>query len=100
MNTDKGFTHGGKFHADDVFSTALLKILFPNINVERGFVEVANRKGIIEEFPIVSLSIAVVEVENGNFTSPLEIGEVSAQVKHMAKEMIGSTYVINRRRTK
>ena len=69
-------------------------------DVERGFVEVANRKGIIEEFPIVSLSIAVVEVENGNFTSPLEIGEVSAQVKHMAKEMIGSTYVINRRRTK
>lgn len=69
-------------------------------DIERGFVEVANRKGIIEEFPIVSLSIAVVEVENGNFTSPLEIGEVSAQVKHMAKEMIGSTYVINRRRTK
>ena len=25
----KGFTHGGKFHADDVFSTALLKILNP-----------------------------------------------------------------------
>ena len=22
-----GFTHGGKFHADDVFSTALLRIL-------------------------------------------------------------------------
>ena len=69
-------------------------------DVERGYVEVANRRGIIEQFPIVSLSIAVVEVENGNFVSPLEIGEVSAQVKHMAKEMIGSTYVINRRRAK
>ena len=69
-------------------------------DVERGYVEVANRRGIIEQFPIVSLSIAVVEVENGNFTSTLEIGEVSAQVKHMAKEMIGSTYVINRRRVK
>lgn len=69
-------------------------------DVERGFVEVANRKGIIEQFPIVSLSIAVVEVENGNFESPLEIGEVSAQVKHMAKEMIGSSYVINRRKSK
>ena len=22
----KGFTHGGKFHADDVFSTALLHV--------------------------------------------------------------------------
>lgn len=81
------------------FDTKVVKY-YTEEDVERGFVEVANRKGIIEEFPIVSLSIAVVEVENGNFTSPLEIGEVSAQVKHMAKEMIGSTYVINRRRTK
>ena len=81
------------------FDTKVIKY-YTEEDVERGFVEVANRKGIIEEFPIVSLSIAVVEVENGNFTSPLEIGEVSAQVKHMAKEMIGSTYVINRRRTK
>lgn len=31
------FTHGGKFHADDVFSTALLRILFPGIKVRRGF---------------------------------------------------------------
>ena len=69
-------------------------------DIERGYVEVANRKGIIEQFPIVSLSIAVIEVENGNFKNTLEIGEVSAQVKHMAKEEIGSSYVINRRRTK
>ena len=66
-------------------------------DVERGYVEVANRRGIIEKFPIVSLSIAVIEIEDGNFKNPLEIGEVSAQVKHMAKEKIGSAYVINRR---
>ena len=67
-------------------------------DVERGFVEVANRRGIIEQFPIVSISIGVVEVEKGKFTTPLEIGEVSAQVKHKAKEIQGSTYVINRRK--
>lgn len=33
----KGFTHGGKFHADDVFSTALLRILQPDFTVQRGF---------------------------------------------------------------
>lgn len=81
------------------FDTKVTKF-YTEEDVERGYVEVANRKGIIEEFPLVSLSIAVVEVENGNFTSPLEIGEVSAQVKHMAKEMRGSSYVINRRRAK
>jgi uncharacterized UPF0160 family protein len=30
-------THGGKFHADDVFSSALLKIINPNIRIIRGF---------------------------------------------------------------
>ena len=34
---DTAFTHGGKFHADDVFSAALLKICNPNIAIQRGF---------------------------------------------------------------
>lgn len=75
--------------------------LIPNYyteeDVERGFVEVANRRGVIEQFPIVAISIGVVEVEGNKKISPLEIGEISAQVKHKAKEIQGSTYVINRR---
>lgn len=31
----KGITHGGVFHADDVFSTALLRIIYPGIIIER-----------------------------------------------------------------
>ena len=67
-------------------------------DVERGYVEVANRKGIIEQFPLTSISIGVVEVDNKSFKSTLEIGEVGAQVKHRAKTIMGSTYVINRRK--
>lgn len=33
---DRGFTHGCKFHSDDVFATAFLRILNPDIEVERG----------------------------------------------------------------
>ena len=76
--------------------------LIPNYyteeDVERGYVEVANRRGIIEQFPIISISIGIVEVEKGKYANPLEIGEVSAQVKHRAKSILGSTYVINRRK--
>ena len=32
-----GFTHGGYFHADDVFSAALLTLLRPDIRIYRGF---------------------------------------------------------------
>ena len=66
-------------------------------DMERGFVEVANRRGIMEQFPITSISIAVVEVDPERFHNTLEIGEISAQVKHKAKEIMGSSYIINRR---
>lgn len=42
-----GFTHGGTFHADDVFSAALLRILNPDIVIERGFKVPDNFDGIV-----------------------------------------------------
>lgn len=41
------FTHGGRFHADDVFSAALLKILRPDIRIYRGFQVPKNFSGIV-----------------------------------------------------
>ena len=67
-------------------------------DVEKGYIEVANRRGIIEQFPITSISIGVVEITPGRFKNTLEIGEIGAQVKHQAKSIMGSTYVINRRK--
>ena len=34
---DKGFTHAGRFHADDVFAAALLRLCNPSIRIQRGF---------------------------------------------------------------
>lgn len=70
---------------------------FSDEDKERGYLEVPNRKGIIEEFPLVSISIGIVEVSKGRFDNILEIGEVGAQVKHLAKVTPGSAYAINRR---
>lgn len=67
-------------------------------DVERGYVEVANRKGVIEQFPLVSISIAVVEIDRNRFKTTLEIGEIGAQVKHKAKTILGSSYFINKRK--
>ena len=57
-----------------------------------------NRKGVIEQFPLTSISIAVVEADKGRFHNTLEIGEIGAQVKHIAKTTMGSSYAINRRK--
>ena len=67
-------------------------------DVLQGFVEIENRRGVMEQFPITTISVAVVEVDPEVFKSTLEIGEVGAQVKHRAKAIMGSTYVINKRK--
>ena len=71
---------------------------FTKEDIKKGYIEVENRKGVIEEFPLTSISIGVVEVDSDNFKNILEIGEVGAQVKHLSKTIQGSTYVINKRK--
>jgi len=75
-----------------------VKGFFNDLDIERGYIEIANRRGIIEQFSITSISIAVVVVEEGRFANVLEIGDVAAQVKHKVKNIIGSSYIINRRK--
>lgn len=45
--SDYGMTHAGKFHADDVFSSALLKIINPKIKITRGFHVPEDFEGIV-----------------------------------------------------
>ena len=72
---------------------------FTEEDIEKGYIEVANRKGIIEQFALTSISIGVVIVEKGRFSNILEIGDVGAQVKHMAKSIMGSSYAVDRRQS-
>ncbi len=71
---------------------------FTEEDIEKGYIEVANRKGVIEQFPLTSISIGVVEADKDRFSNMLEIGEVGAQVKHLAKSIMGSSYAIDRRK--
>ena len=75
-----------------------IKRFYTEEDIEEGCIEVANRKGVIEKFPLTSISIAVVVAEAGRFNNILEIGDVSAQVKHAVKAVMGSSYAIDRRR--
>ena len=94
----------GKTDYDKVCQEIILEFdkyavdFYNEVDVERGFVEVANRRGIIEQFPLTTISIAVLEVDSKIYKTTLEIGEVAGQIKHQAKSVLGSTYIINRRR--
>lgn len=113
MECDSSFV--GHIGGDDfvaIVSTTDCEIICQNIIAEfdknivnyyleedalRGYIEVENRRGILEQFPIVSITIGVVNVTKGRFNNILEIGEMGAGVKHLAKTIPGSTYVINKR---
>ena len=77
-----------------------IKKYFSEDDITKGYLEVPNRKGIIEEFPLTTISVGVVEVDPGRFNNTLEIGEAGAQVKHLSKTISGSTYVIDRRKSR
>ncbi len=81
------------------FDSEIVKY-FTKEDLERGYIEVENRKGIIEPFPLTTISIGVVEVTKERFKNTLEIGEAGAAVKHLAKTIWGSTYVIDRRKNR
>ena len=80
------------------FDKGVLKY-FTKEDVKRGYLEVPNRKCVLEQFPLTSISIGVVVANKGRFKNVLEIGEVGAQVKHMAKSIVGSSYAIDRRKS-
>lgn len=75
-----------------------IKEYFNEADLKRGYLEVPNRKNVMEQFPLTSISIGVVEAPPKRFYNLLEIGEVGAQVKHLSKTVMGSTYIIDRRK--
>ena len=79
------------------FDKGVLKY-FNEEDIEKGYLEVPNRKCILEQFPLTSISIGVVVAHKGRFSNVLEIGEIGAQVKHLAKTTMGSAYSIDRRK--
>jgi diguanylate cyclase (GGDEF)-like protein len=63
----------------------------------RGHIEVENRQGQLERFPLLSISIGVATTERRSFTHPGQAVAVATELKEFAKRTAGSNYVIDRR---
>ncbi|MDR7867415.1 MAG: GGDEF domain-containing protein [Sporomusaceae bacterium] len=73
------------------------RALYSPEDLARGFITVPNRKGQDENFPLTTVSIAVVDNTERRFINYLELGEIAAQLKRRAKAIEGSVYLIDRR---
>lgn len=65
---------------------------------ERGYILGKTRQGIEMEFPIMSISIAIVTNEHRQLTNPLEASEIAAELKDYAKTIPKSVFVVDKRR--
>jgi diguanylate cyclase (GGDEF)-like protein len=65
---------------------------------QRGYITGKSRQGEELQFPLVTLSIAIVTNQQRTFDSHIEVGEVAAELKEYAKGIRGSLYVVDQRR--
>jgi diguanylate cyclase (GGDEF)-like protein len=72
--------------------------LYDPIDRDRGWIESEERSGNILRTPLVSVSIGVVLVEPGSYSSPAAVAARASEVKGVAKRMPGSKWVLDRRR--
>lgn len=67
-------------------------------DLELGYIEATDRYGTPRQFPIMTLSIAVVSDDRRQISSPQEIAQVASEIKDFVKAMPGSNYLVDRRR--
>ncbi|MEK6681477.1 MAG: diguanylate cyclase [Nitrospirota bacterium] len=79
------------------FDKSIIKF-YNKDDLERGYIVSVNREDIKQNFPIMTISIAVVTNEKRHLSSALQVAEIAAELKHYAKTIPKSIYVVDQRR--
>lgn len=65
---------------------------------DRGYIEVHDRRGEMDKFPIMSISIAVIPNQRKTFKHIAEMSHMMADLKKYTKTKPGSNYMVERRK--
>lgn len=71
--------------------------LYDPEDAQAGFVVVKDRRGEVQKFPLMTISIGIVTNVNRKFNSYLEASEIAGEMKQFAKQKPTSWYSIDRR---
>ena len=72
--------------------------LFDKEDLDRGYVEVINRKGTADRFPLLTLTIAVVSSGKDRLDHIARISDIASELKRYGKTLEGSVIVRERRK--
>lgn len=78
------------------FEEGVLELYDPD-DVAQGYVLVKDRRGEMQQFPMMTVSIGIVTNVNRTFTSYLEASEIPGEMKQFPKLKPTSWYSIDRR---
>ena len=70
-----------------------IKELYSKDDIERGYIANLNRFGASIEYPIMSISLAIVTNERRLYQNHLQVAETAAELKKKAKLLPGSNFV-------
>lgn len=71
--------------------------LYEPADLARGYIEIRNRRRDICRYPKMTISIGVATTAAHPFSSHRRASEIAGEMKHVAKNMTGSSYAIDRR---
>lgn len=76
---------------------AAVPTLYEPEDVERGHVEISNRRGERQRFPLLSISLGVATTGRRDFSHREEAVAIATEMKNYAKRSEGSSWAIDRR---
>ncbi len=71
--------------------------LYDDDDRERGYIEVTNRRGELQRFPMLSISIGVATTDKRAFAHYAEAVAVATEMKQFTKGSAGSSWAMDRR---
>jgi diguanylate cyclase (GGDEF)-like protein len=75
-----------------------IRSLYSVKDLRAGYIETRGRRGALNRFPIMTLSMAIVSNDRGQLGNYAQVGEAAAELKRYAKSIAGSVYVKDKRR--
>ncbi|NOK62990.1 MAG: Two-component response regulator, PleD family [Chloroflexi bacterium AL-W] len=72
-----------------------IRMLYDPKDLELGYLPGHDRQGVPRRFPIVSISIGVVDTNRRIFANHEEVSRTAAEMKQFAKQQVGSSYAID-----
>ncbi|MBT4518940.1 MAG: diguanylate cyclase [Halieaceae bacterium] len=77
-----------------------IREFYSDEDLQQGYISSVNRKGEAEEFPIMSISLAGVDLSQGHYGEYVGVNDACAELKKRSKAKAGSTFSMDLRTRK